>query len=112
MGRFEDERGTIEDLFDGEPVYVTRIITHDGAVRGNHFHRHTEQWTLLCSGRLLVASGSERDLLNPGDMVQHPPGQPHAWQSWADGTECLVFTKGPRGEDYESDTIRLDDPLL
>jgi quercetin dioxygenase-like cupin family protein len=112
MERFEDERGVIEDLFGGGPVHVARIVTHDGAIRGNHVHRHTEQWTLVCSGRLLVASGPGRDLLNPGDMVHHPPGCPHAWQSWADGSECLVFTKGPRGEDYESDTYRLKEPLL
>jgi hypothetical protein len=45
-------------------------------------------------------------------MVEHKPGMPHAWKALED-TVCLVFTKGPRsGEGYESDTYRLDDPLL
>jgi quercetin dioxygenase-like cupin family protein len=47
-----------------------------------------------------------------GEVVKHPPGTPHAWRALED-TECLVFTLGPRsGEDYESDVIRLEEPLL
>jgi hypothetical protein len=45
MERFEDERGTIEDLFGGESVHVTQVATNEGAIRGNHRHDHTEQWT-------------------------------------------------------------------
>jgi quercetin dioxygenase-like cupin family protein len=45
-------------------------------------------------------------------MVVEEPGVPHAWKALGD-TVCLVFTRGPRsGADYESDTTRLDKPLL
>jgi quercetin dioxygenase-like cupin family protein len=111
-GRFEDERGVIQDLFSGEPVAVTRITTKGGCVRGNHYHERTDQWTFVISGILEIAEGLGKRMATEGTMVHHRPGVPHAWRALSD-SECLVFTKGPRsGENYESDTIRLDEPLL
>lgn len=112
--RFEDERGVIQDLF-GQLDGVTEIFTRKGAVRGNHLHQFTTQWTYVVSGLLLVAS--EPDVVQtrvyePGEMVFEPPGIPHAWQALED-TRVLVFTKGPRsGEAYETDTLRLEYALL
>jgi quercetin dioxygenase-like cupin family protein len=109
--RFEDHRGVIHDVF-ADIDAVTRITTVKGAVRGNHVHHKTTQWTLVLKGRLLMASGSLRHEVGPHEVATHPPGCPHAWKALED-TECLVFTKGPRsGENYETDTYRLDEPLL
>ncbi len=111
MQRFEDERGVIEDLF-GRLDGVTRITTKKGAVRGNHVHAKTAQWTMVLSGCLLVAHGKQETLVGPGEILTHPPGEPHAWKAVED-TTCLVFTHGPRsGSNYESDTQRLEEPLL
>ena len=110
--RFEDERGVIQDLFGGDPVNVTYIKTLAGAVRGNHVHRETTQWTLLVRGSLLMASNGRESLMDEGEMLKHSPGDPHAWRAVED-SECIVFTRGPRaGENYEEDTYRLDTPLL
>lgn len=108
--RFEDHRGAIQDLL-GPVDGVTEIFTKEGAVRGNHIHRQTEQWTYVCSGSMLVAQGqpgkAEHRLLGAASLVHEPPGVPHAWKAMED-TWVLVFTRGPRtGEDYESDTHRL-----
>lgn len=112
MKRFEDPRGIIQDLFGGGLVAVTHITTREGSVRGNHVHRETTQWTLILNGRLLMASGKARTEMVSGEVVKHDPGDPHAWRALED-TECLVFTRGPRsGEDYETDTIRLEEPLI
>jgi quercetin dioxygenase-like cupin family protein len=112
-GRFEDHRGIIQDWFNGQPIdAVAYITTNKGHVRGNHVHHHTAQWTLVLSGRLLMASGDERHEVGPLELTTHPPGVPHAWKALED-TACLVFTRGPRaGEQYESDTVRLEEPLL
>ena len=117
MSRFEDDRGVIQDWFGDTAPYgpvdsVTHISTAKGAVRGNHVHKQTWQWTLVISGRLLMASGDQRELLEQGDIVEHAPGVPHAWRAELD-TECVVFTRGPRsGENYEQDTFRCHPPLL
>jgi quercetin dioxygenase-like cupin family protein len=113
-GRHEDDRGVIQDLL-WDVDSVTMISTKAGAVRGNHVHNETDQWTFVVSGRLLSARGEARTEVGPGTgcvQVYEPRGTPHAWKALED-TVCLVFTKGPRsGENYESDTIRLDEPLL
>jgi quercetin dioxygenase-like cupin family protein len=110
--RFEDARGVIQDLFDGDKVAVTHITTRKGAIRGNHVHDLTTQWTYVTSGKLRMASGSRKFVVEAGQMCVHPPGEPHAWEALEDA-DCLVFTRGPRsGADYESDTYRLEEPLL
>jgi quercetin dioxygenase-like cupin family protein len=48
----------------------------------------------------------------PGELVCEPAGIPHAWRSETE-TVVLVFTRGPRsGAAYETDTTRLDVPIL
>ncbi len=117
MGAFTDHRGTITDLL-GPVDAVTEIVTKAGAVRGNHVHLSTVQFTYIASGRLLVA----RQTLDggppltwehiAGDLIEEPAAIGHAWKALED-TVVLVFTRGPRsGDAYESDTTRLTVPLL
>lgn len=113
--RFEDERGVIQDLL-GKVDAVTEIFTKAGCVRGNHVHEKTTQWTYIVSGKMLTAwledDGPHTAIRVPGDLVTEPAGIPHAWKAIED-TRVLVFTKGPRsGEAYETDTTRLDYPLI
>lgn len=108
---FTDDRGEIQDLV-GKVDAVTRIHTVKGAVRGNHYHRFTTQTTYVLSGSLLVTNGIKELVVGPGELVVDAPGEPHAWKALED-TDCLVFTVGPRsGDQYESDTFRLDRPLF
>ena len=115
--RFEDERGVIQDLLAGPLDGVTEIFTCKGAIRGNHVHRFTTQWTYVVSGRLLVAWQDEagenhRGIYPARTLIEEKPGQPHAWQAQED-TVVLVITRGPRsGTAYESDTRRLEVPIL
>lgn len=115
---FTDERGTITDLLVTPLDGVTRIFTKAGAVRGNHAHPATRQWTLVISGRLLTAlrldDGVRTAERGPGDLIEEPAGYYHAWKALTD-CEVLVFTSGPRtGTGYEGDVIRLapEDRLL
>jgi quercetin dioxygenase-like cupin family protein len=104
--RFEDHRGVIQDLLG--PV---------GAVRGNHLHKRTVQYTYVVRGRLLVVAAPESGerterYVGAGEMITEEAGIPHAWRA-LEATTVLVFTKGPRsGTAYESDVIRLEVPLL
>ena len=117
--RFEDGRGVIQDLLYGPVDCITEICTNKGAIRGNHYHSHTTQWTYVVSGRLRVRHGKrgegwvQRDY-GTGALIEDEPGVAHAWKALED-TVVLVFTKGPRsGQDYESDVTRLsgDDRLI
>ena len=114
--RFEDERGVIQDIL-GPIDSVTHISSRKHAVRGNHIHHHTTQWTWVLSGKLAIMTqeGDDEPVLTvygPGEMATEEPGIAHAWRALED-TEVLVFTRGPRsGEAYETDTERLSEPLL
>jgi quercetin dioxygenase-like cupin family protein len=118
-GRFEDHRGVIEDLITRRIDAITEIFTRKDAIRGNHVHEFTTQFTYVVSGKMLfvsqIDSGPfESVIRGPGELVVELPGVPHAWRAIED-TTVLVFTRGPRsGSAYESDTIRLseEDKLL
>ena len=118
-GLFEDHRGLIKDILEGPIDSVTEIFTKAGAVRGNHTHNETVQWTYVVEGEMhMVQRGPggeiDSDYYGPGSLVRDEPGVAHAWQAEED-TIVLVFTRGPRsGANYESDTQRLapEDRLL
>jgi quercetin dioxygenase-like cupin family protein len=108
VNRFEDDRGVIKDLL-GPVDAITEIFTKQGAVRGNHVHMHTDQWTYVVSGSILTAADK---IYTSGMFFLEAAGVAHAWVALEDSV-TLVFTKGPRsGENYESDVTRLKDKLL
>ena len=116
LGHYEDERGVIEDLL-GPIDSVTRIFTEKGHIRGNHYHEFTTQWVYVLWGKLLIVSQLPNTVISnqeygPGMMAREDPGIPHAWKA-LETCLVLVFTRGPRSaKDYESDTHRLEVPLL
>ncbi len=112
-GRHKDDRGIIQDLLVTPLDAVTEIRTRKGAVRGNHVHYETTQWTYIAAGLLRVRTRNLAGIIEdraygPGEMACEEPGTAHAWEALED-TVVIVFTKGPRsGTAYESDTHRLD----
>lgn len=114
---FTDSRGDIIDLIDGEPINAATVVTfRKGAIRGNHYHKHTTQWNYVMSGKIKLVSqipGADvvETILAPGDFVVTVPNERHALVAIEDA-ELMVFAKGPRsGNNYESDTFRLDVPI-
>lgn len=115
---FEDARGKIIDILSHEPVDAVTIITFTkGAIRANHYHKETTQWNYVLSGRIKLAAQFpgekvEESVMGPGDFIVTHPNESHALQALEDAT-LLVLTRGPRGgKEYESDTFRLEKPLL
>lgn len=109
---FSDDRGTITDILDHEPVDAVTLITFaEGAVRANHYHKETVQWNYLISGELLYRSkggdGKVSDeVMKPGDFTVSAANEIHAMQGVKESL-LLVITRGPRGgKEYESDTFR------
>ncbi len=110
---FEDERGQIIDIIEGEPVEHATIITcKKGALRGNHYHKKTIQYAYIVSGSMKILTqipgkSIVTHTVVRGDLMINPPLERHAWIVLED-TLVFVLTKGPRGgKDYESDTYRL-----
>ena len=118
LGTFSDDRGSITDIFYKANLNHGCIITNrPGAVRGNHYHKFTTQYTYILSGTLTYYSkpigGDEpTDVFNAvaGDMIVSAPLEIHAMRAGSDGCTFIAFAEGPRGgADYESDTYRVED---
>ncbi|MDD5728344.1 MAG: cupin domain-containing protein [Victivallales bacterium] len=119
---FSDDRGEITDLLAQEDINAVTLISFTkGAVRANHYHRHTYQWNYVISGKIRLltqlingdeAGKVEETILEAGDFAVTVPGESHALQALEE-SRLMVFTKGPRGgKEYESDTFRLKNPLI
>ena len=103
-----DARGTILDLVVEQIDAITEITFAEGAIRGNHFHKETTQWTYVVYGEIeaftilngLVLSGTFKS----GELFVSKPQEPHEMKAKT-SSKILVFTKGPRsGESYHTDT--------
>ena len=115
---FEDNRGIITDIIVKERIdYVTIITNKKGAVRGNHYHKETIQYLYVLEGSILVASkfegkNLEKKILKVGSLLFNEANEWHAIKSLED-SKLLILTRGLRGgKDYESETYKLDEPLL
>jgi quercetin dioxygenase-like cupin family protein len=115
---FTDGRGEIIDILKKSVVeYATIITSRKGAVRANHYHKETFQYVYLMSGRMRVVAQMPGEpvsevVLETGDLIVNVPLERHAFEALDDCT-MLVLTRGPRGgDDYESDTFRLEVPLI
>lgn len=115
---YEDERGKIIDILEKEDIeYVTLISSKKGAIRGNHFHKESIQYTYILNGKLKLVTqmpGEEiekRDVKS-GDLIFTPVMEKHTLVALED-SEFFVFTRGPRGgKNYETDTYRLTEKLV
>lgn len=114
---YADERGSITDILQKEEIeYITVITSVKGVERGHHYHKKTTQWVYLMEGRMksltqLPGEPVVATILEKGDLAVTYPMERHAMIALEDSV-FLVFTRGPRGgEDYETDTYRLKQPL-
>lgn len=115
---FVDNRGYIVDLIEScEINSITLISFEKNSIRANHFHKLTTQWNYVIEGEILLVTesderGRQEVILKEGDFIITPPNESHALKGLT-FSKLLIFTSGPRsGENYESDTYRLEKPLI
>jgi dTDP-4-dehydrorhamnose 3,5-epimerase-like enzyme len=115
-----DERGNISDILYKVDIQHSAIINTVGGknvVRGNHYHKETTQWIFITKGYLMywyIEAGSEEVKfirVNENELVESPPYEKHALHILEDN-QFIVYSQGKRGgQDYESDTFRVE-PFL
>tara|TARA_B100002003_G_C13740717_1_gene369445 strand:- start:83 stop:478 length:396 start_codon:yes stop_codon:yes gene_type:complete len=121
---FEDKRGKIIDVFVNSPKDHCLIVTFTkGAVRGNHFHKKSTQFSFLLSGELdfYFAKVDKKNgklkkikkrTIKKNTFVTHEPYEAHAFRSKKKSV-LIAFSCGLRGgSDYEKDTFRLKTKLI
>lgn len=114
----EDARGYIRDILIGVNIDAITLLTQKaGAVRGNHFHKQSDQYLYVVSGKLMAAAQKddgpiETAEIGEGDVAVNLAGEKHAFKA-IENSILLSLTKGPRkGEDYEKDIFRLKEPII
>lgn len=121
---FRDKRGKIIDIFVSSPKDHCTIVTFNkGAVRGNHFHKKTCQYTFIIEGKLLLISqkvngkgeligNQKKKIILENSLIVHKPSHAHAFKAMKN-SKVLAFADGARGgKDYEKDTFRLSKKLI
>ena len=115
-----DKRGYIQDIFVKSPKDHCSIVTFNkNALRGNHYHKKTTQYTFILSGILifyyckiskktgLIISKIKKKLIKKNTLIIHPPYEFHSFLA-KKKTVALAFACGKRGgEFYEHDTVRV-----
>ena len=114
---FKDARGVITDILERTDVdSITILTSKKGAVRGNHYHKKTTQYTYVLEGKFRLYTQDEGEnvkqkIIKKGDLVTSPPLERHAFVAMEDSL-ILAICKGPRaGENYEDDTFHLEKPI-
>lgn len=111
---FEDARGTILNIADGQFGDVAIIHSAKGSVRANHYHDNDWHFSYIVSGSMNYEwKSSVSDSLiqvvevNAGQMVYSPPGVPHKMTFLAESVFVAVSGLSRDRENYELDTHRL-----
>lgn len=120
---FKDKRGLILDIFINKPKdHCTLVTFNKNAVRGNHFHKKSTQYSFLISGKLIFVScrvdkngkilgKPKKEILKKNTLITHKPYHAHAFKALAP-SNLLAFADGMRGgKNYEKDTYRLSKKL-
>src|SRR3989338_11125239 len=109
---FTDARGGIFDLVEDKIGHIGMVTFKKGAVRGNHYHKKSTQYSYVISGRLRLTvsniDGSNRRtyVLKEGTVSRIPPRIIHTYQALT-AAKLLDMTSLSRTDNgYEHDTVR------
>jgi len=89
----------------GEGLTVGRVTIHSGAGNAEHFHPNCNEALYLLGGRLRHSLGDEETLLEPGDMLHIPEGEPHAAESVGtdDAVAVIAYDTAEREVEFVAD---------
>ena len=105
---FSDRWGYIRDLFQNSPKDHCSIVTFNkGAVRGNHYHKKSTQYSYLLSGKLTLRYSKvdkngnikgkiNKKIIGPNILITHRPYEAHAFIANKKSL-MIAFADGLRG---------------
>ena len=121
---FKEKKGDIIDIFTNQPKdHCTLVTFNKSAVRGNHFHKKSTQYSYVISGKLkmftakvnkkgLLVGKVKKDIVSSNTLIEHKPYSAHAFKALKK-SNLLAFVNGKRGgKNYEKDTFRLKAKLI
>jgi len=111
----KDERGSITDILNEKINHVGLIDTEKDAVRGNHYHKSSIQYTYVLSGKfeVLIAEPDspknvKKIILEPGDIIIIPSGIIHRFKALEKSVIIDMISESREGDSYENDVVRVE----
>ena len=112
---FEDSRGVIQTLVDGNIEAIQIITSVKGSVRANHFHKTDSHFMYVVSGRMKYFHRPAGETVAPtwltieaGQMVYSPPMVEHAVEFLEDSVFLNITGKSREQATYEDDLVRVN----
>ncbi|KKT77456.1 MAG: Cupin 2 conserved barrel domain protein [Candidatus Giovannonibacteria bacterium GW2011_GWC2_44_8] len=110
---FKDKRGSIFDILEVPVSHVGIVTFKKGAVRGNHYHKKSAQYSYILSGKIeltikKINEKRARDrILKEGDLTTIPPNMIHTYRALENSSmlDLTTYARGIKG--YETDTVRV-----
>lgn len=119
-----DKRGKIIDIFINKPKdHCTLVTFNKNAVRGNHYHKKSTQYSFIISGKLILMTAKvsrngkllskvKKEIVKANNFITHKPFYAHAFKALTK-SNLLALANGKRGgKNYENDTFRLEKKLI
>lgn len=113
---FTDARGEISDLLEASVNHIGLITSKKDAVRANHYHKVSTQYSYTIKGSLELSikdlrkenAPVEKYILSEGYFAQIPPNVIHAYKALEDSVFLDITTLSRLDNGYEEDTVRVD----
>ena len=111
---FIDERGIITDLLNEPISHVGLITTEKDAVRANHYHKLSTQYSYILQGKfeVLIApydqqSNIKKVIVNVGELITIPPYVIHQFKALDRAIMIDMVSESRAGAGFEDDTVRV-----
>jgi len=110
---FTDKRGDILDILE-EPVSHVGLVTFKkGAIRGNHYHKKSTQYTYVLYGKIKFVVSDARGknkksfILMERMFSRIPPKMVHSYKALTTAAMLDITTLNRKNSAYEEDTVRV-----
>jgi len=110
---FSDSRGDIYDIVEEPVSHVGMVTFTKGAVRGNHYHLKSVQYSYILDGEIEITTsaidGSDKQVqvLKKGMHSVIPPNTIHTYKALTDASMLDMTTLNRKDDGYEKDTVRV-----
>jgi quercetin dioxygenase-like cupin family protein len=111
---FADKRGQIFDFIEELVSHVGMISFKKGAVRGNHYHKKSVQYTYVISGKIAITLSDihgknvQHYTVRPGSVTVIPARIVHTYEALTNAVILDLTTKTRKLDGYEKDTVRMN----
>jgi quercetin dioxygenase-like cupin family protein len=117
---FIDERGFISRIVDQDDYAIRAVLyikRKKGSRGADHFHKKDAHFIYVLSGKVKYGekdttkknAKTEYKILQPGDVVLSKPMIAHTTIFLEDSIILAFTTENRERDDYEKDTVRVDD---